>query len=73
MKFFLFLAVLLLAIWLWRSGRRKVGKEKSAVTSSTPQEMVDCHLCGVHVPRSDATEGKLGLYCCAEHLNSQER
>jgi len=75
MKSLLILAIVVLAVWLWRSGRRDVsGSNRSAPPSAPPdpQEMVRCAHCGVHLPRSDAVAGRLGLYCSAEHRQSAE-
>jgi uncharacterized protein len=33
-----------------------------------PQDMVECPVCHVHLPRADALPGPGGQsYCCAEH------
>lgn len=74
MKFFLFLAIVLLAAWLWRTGRRDAGEgsDRSAPPPPDPQEMVRCAHCGVHLPRSEAVVGRLNLYCSAEHRSAAE-
>jgi len=75
MKFLLFLAVALLAVWLLRSGRRDARsseRPEHPPPPPGPQEMVRCDLCGVHLPRSDAVVGRIGLYCSTEHRQSAE-
>lgn len=75
MKFLLFLAVLLLAVWLWRSGRRSDRRADQATPPPAPpgpQEMVRCAHCGVHLPHSDAVVGRIGLYCSPEHRQLAE-
>lgn len=73
MKFLLFLAIFLLAVWLWRSGRQGVDRsDNKPAAPQSPQEMVRCAYCGVHLPRSDALTGRAGLYCSAEHRHSAE-
>lgn len=75
MKFLLFLLIVLLATWLWRSGRRDTsGSDRPATppSPSPPQEMVRCTLCGTHLPHSEAIVGRTGIYCCAEHRQSAE-
>lgn len=75
MRALLVLAIVVLAVWLWRSGRRDIsGTDRPAppATPPSPQEMVRCAHCGVHLPRSDAVAGRLGLYCSAEHRQSAE-
>lgn len=76
MKFLITLGVLILGIWLWRAqrtppsaGQPMPGKAKS---EALPQEMVACRQCAMHIPAAEAVVGKLGSYCCAEHLNRSE-
>lgn len=76
MKALLFLAVVLLGVWLWRSGRRVDSapddKTDPAPSATAPQEMTRCAHCGVHLPLSDAVKGRQGLYCSAEHRQVAE-
>jgi len=74
MKFLLFLAILLLVVWLWRSGRRSEQRSDEATPSAPPgpQEMVRCAHCGVHLPHGDAVVGRIGLYCSPEHRQLAE-
>jgi uncharacterized protein len=76
MKFFIILGIVLLAVWLWRSGRRdSTGPDRPAPPPSTPpdpQEMVRCAHCGVHLPRGDALIGRVGYYCSPEHRQLAE-
>ncbi len=69
MKFLLLVAVVLAIVWLLRSSRHSdtAGPAKPR-QGPAQQEMVQCPVCGVHLPRSDALPGPDGrLYCCAEH------
>ena len=71
MKYLLVLAVVLIAVWVWRNNRRKE-KDGHAAAKKTPlpqaQDMVRCPVCSVHLPRTDALPGPDGrLYCCQEH------
>ena len=72
MKFLLLIAIVLLVAWLWR-GNRAEEDRASATAARRPapppqQEMIECPVCGVHLPRSDALPGPEGrLYCCADH------
>lgn len=74
MKFLLFLAIALLVVWLWRSGRRsdKRSDQAAAPPPPGPQEMVRCAHCGVHLPQGDAVVGRIGLYCSSEHKQDAE-
>jgi uncharacterized protein len=70
MKYLLVLAVVLAVVWLLRANRRADPPERSAPRQgpAQQQEMVQCPICSVHLPRSDALPGPNGqLYCCAEH------
>ena len=71
MKYLLVLAVVLVAVWLWRNNRRVEKREQrpaSPTPLSAPQDMVRCAVCPVHLPRNDALAGPDGsLYCCQEH------
>jgi uncharacterized protein len=72
MKFLLLLAVILVVLWLLRSTRRHEGAASARAApqppAAQPQDMVECSVCAVHVPRGDALAGADGrLYCCAEH------
>jgi uncharacterized protein len=71
MKYLLLIAVVFAVIWYMRGGRdaarNAAGGRRSA--SPPPQDMVECPVCHVHLPRADALPGPAGqLYCCAEHV-----
>jgi uncharacterized protein len=75
MKFILVLAVVMIGIWLWRSGRQGSvtrDRPKSPPSPADPQEMVSCQLCSLHFPSAEAVTGRLGLYCCKDHLQRAE-
>jgi uncharacterized protein len=71
MKFLLVIAVVLLVLWLWRGNRSEERDETAARRQPPPppqQDMIQCPVCRVHLPRSDALPGPEGqFYCCAEH------
>lgn len=69
MKYLVLLAVVLIVIWLWRGSRRADSpRNKAPGGAEQPQDMVECPVCHVHLPRADALPGPDGrLYCCAEH------
>ena len=75
MKYLLILAVVMIAVFVWRSNREgrnppasrpRDGGEFKAI------EMVRCDVCGVHCPRTDALAGKRGVYCTAQHRSQAE-
>lgn len=74
MKFLLVLAVLVVAFWLWRNGRRAVGDESSGQPRPAPAvvPMVACDFCGMHLPETELIVGTRGRYCCQEHRRRHE-
>ena len=74
MKYLVLLIVVLVVIWAIRHARRDdarngaPGAARPAAPPGPPQDMVECPVCSVHLPRTDALPGPDGrLYCCAEH------
>jgi uncharacterized protein len=43
--------------------RSRVTRDEGAARASTPEDMVACARCGVHMPRSDATIDSGSFYC----------
>jgi uncharacterized protein len=70
-KYLIVIAVVLLVLWSVRGNRRGNGAQAGAAkpgNPALPQDMVQCPICSVHLPRSEALPGPGGqLYCCAEH------
>jgi uncharacterized protein len=84
MKYLLVLAVLWVAIWLWRKNRREEMRdaqhEKAAraqrqpAAPAAPKAMLRCAHCGLHLPASDALGGPGdAVYCSAAHREAAER
>jgi len=69
MKWFLIFVVVYVAYLVWRNGRLAARKSRPPPHApGTPQDMVRCPICGVHLPRPDAVAGTNGLlYCSQEH------
>jgi uncharacterized protein len=78
MKYLLVLAVLWIAIWLWRKNRREEMRDemreraekarRTPAPSGPPQAMVRCAHCGLHLPATDAIAGPGGaVYCSSAH------
>lgn len=78
MKALIVLIVVLAGVWLWRSGRRAppaAGNPGRTGRRSGPtaiEDMTCCPVCGVHLPREEAVEGKVALYCSADHRRQAE-
>jgi uncharacterized protein len=76
MKLLLLLAVLLFAVWLWRSARAgedKADAKPQPPTTPPPPEitsMVQCRHCQVHLPFEEAVLGVWGPYCSSAHLSA---
>ncbi|MDB5872952.1 MAG: hypothetical protein JWQ07_2394 [Ramlibacter sp.] len=74
MKYLILLLVVLAVVWFWRGSRRADSAARGKPDTPQQQDMVQCPVCSVHLPRSDALPGPGGqLYCCAEHRLSAER
>ena len=76
MKYVLVLLVIVFVLWwMWGRGERGSGGARPSARSgrgngddATPEAMVRCAHCGVHLPRSDALPAPDGaLYCSAAH------
>jgi uncharacterized protein len=82
MKWLVLLAVLAGFYLLWRHQRQgdrsrpgasesssaRTGGPATPTASPTPQEMVRCPACGLHLPREDALADAQGrLFCSAQH------
>jgi len=73
MKYLLVLIVVLFGVGMWRSNRLpKKDAVRKAPVPDTPQDMIACKLCSLHVPRAEAVQGQLGLYCGNEHRHRAE-
>jgi uncharacterized protein len=73
----LLLLVLAGLCWMWWRHRRvssRAGDQASGQTppNPSPQAMVDCPVCGLHLPRADAVAGRLGAYCSEDHRARHE-
>lgn len=77
MKYLVLIAVIFLVIWYMRGARhgQMQGRAPGAgrAPPPPPQDMVECPVCHVHLPRGEALAGPGGqLYCCAEHRQRAE-
>ena len=84
MKYLLVLAVLWVAIWLWRKNRREEMREtlreeaaraakRPPAAPASPQAMLRCAHCGLHLPRDEALPGRGGVFCDAAHRAAFEK
>jgi uncharacterized protein len=74
MKFLLLFFIFMVLLWQWRQARQpKVRQaERKSAPGTGAVDMVRCAHCGLHLPASDAIQGRKALYCSAEHRKAQE-
>jgi AmpD protein len=74
--FLLFVGAFLFYLWWKGKKRTKLNTDQSAKAKATrtqipeSEEIVQCHYCSVHLPKSDAITQEQRFYCSQEHLNS---
>ena len=83
MKFILFVAAVVLLVWLLRGAVGRRGGSNDAGSASRaappaaaappPQAIVACTQCGVHLPRDEALPGKGGVFCGEAHRAAFEK
>ena len=70
MKYLLVVVLALAVFWLWQHNRKV---EKQAAQKAPPRrqlpavEIVECRVCGIHLPLSEAVSDPRGSYCCDAH------
>jgi uncharacterized protein len=66
MKILLFLIAVVVLLWLLRGVAVRRGPRGGAPPKS-PQPMIACAYCGVHLPRDEALPGRGGVFCGDAH------
>jgi uncharacterized protein len=67
-KYLLLIGGALLLYWIVRASlrrRRRDGAQRQ--DKATPEDMVRCAECGVHLPRGESLTVRGQYYCCVEH------
>lgn len=77
MKYLVVLAVVAVAIWIWRNNRREQLRAATPPPQRSPrvagpEAMVRCAHCGLHLPAADAVAGRDGSYCSVAHRQAAE-
>ncbi len=75
MKFVLVIAVVLVAVWIWRNNRQNERGDAPGPAPrrpASPAPMVACAQCAMHLPQDEAVRGQRGVYCCHEHRRQAE-
>ncbi len=75
LKIVFFLVVVFVLLWMLRGGAslRKPPPGPNARNDATPQPMLACAQCGVHLPRDEALPGRGGVFCSEPHRVLYER
>ena len=76
MKILIFLLAVVLLLWLLRksSARRAPPPPPTPRdAAATPQPMLACAQCGVHLPRDEALPGRGGVFCGEAHRAAYEQ
>lgn len=75
MKYLLVFGLVFAVFWLWQHNRRA---EKKAAQRPPPRrqlpavQIVECAVCGLHLPQADAVSDTHGSYCCEAHRRQRE-
>lgn len=74
MKYLIVVAIVFLVAWRWRSARdsNTAGQQPKAQPQAQPTDMVACQQCGLHLPASEALQGRQGPYCSPAHRQAAE-
>ena len=71
-KFLLLLALGIVAYLILSRARRQrersEAERKPVAPPATPEDMVRCAVCGVHLPRSEGFASRGKFYCSDDHL-----
>ena len=73
MKILLFLVAVFVLLWLLRGATTRRGPRGGTPPPKTPQPMIACAFCGVHLPRDEALPGKGGVFCGDAHRAALEQ
>jgi uncharacterized protein len=71
MKYLIVVLVVVVVVWLLlRSGKRagpSPARRAGAPSPATPQAMLQCSHCGVHLPKAEALHDDRGTFCSEAH------
>ena len=72
---YLIWVLLAVLVWMWLRWRRQNRRTDAAAKSAAPaqpQAMIQCPVCGFHLPRNEAFIGQSGAYCSEDHRARHE-
>ena len=67
MKYLLLLAVIFGMVWWIKLSRRPSNHDQPSASSHSPQNMVQCAYCGLHLPDNEAVVSRNANYCSEAH------
>ncbi|HTJ07907.1 MAG TPA: PP0621 family protein [Caldimonas sp.] len=67
MKIVLFVIAVVALLWLLRGTTTRRRQHRETAQSQSPQPMIACAYCGVHLPRDEALPGRGGAFCGDAH------
>lgn len=67
MKYLIVIAVVVVVAWIATRGRKSERPTGHGRTRTTPQTVVQCSHCGVHLPRDEALIDDRGVFCSQAH------
>lgn len=74
MKLLLLLLAVFVLLWLLRASvRRHLPPRAKAPPPTTPQPMLTCLHCGLHLPGDEALPGRGGVFCDEAHRAAFEK
>ena len=74
MKFALLILAVLALLWLLRGARQRVRPPvQKPGPAASPQPMLTCAQCGLHLPRDEALPGRGGVFCGEAHRKAFEQ
>lgn len=65
--FFVLLAIVAYIGWQWMRRSALRDEARRDRQEASPQAMVGCAVCGLHLPRQEALVAGDRYYCCEEH------
>lgn len=70
MKYLLLLAGAILVYFVLRAALRRRNVQRNQ--SASPEDMVRCQVCGVHLPRGESLTVRGQFYCSVEHQRQHD-
>ena len=73
MKIVLFVIAVIALLWLLRGTTTRRRRDRDTARPQSPQPMIACAYCGVHLPRDEALPGRGGVFCGDAHRTAFEQ